>query len=51
MSGGSHKKRVFVVHYRIGKRDGVSLEIEKRAQILKKLKCHVFLLAEVVAKK
>lgn len=31
------KKRVLFIHYRTGERDGVSLEIEKRAKILKEL--------------
>lgn len=38
------KKRVLFVHYRTGEKDGVGLEIEKRARLLKELGCEVFYL-------
>ena len=38
-------KKVLICHYRIGRTDGVSLEINKRADILKELGWTVYLLA------
>jgi|GEM_PF-5824416 len=37
--------RVLFVHYRVGERDGVSIEIEKRAKIFKELGHEVFFLS------
>ena len=39
------KKTVLICHYRIGRTDGVSLEIDKRADILRELGWKVYLLA------
>jgi len=38
------KKKVLFIHYRTGERDGVSLEIEKRAKIFKNQGCDIFYL-------
>jgi len=38
-------KKVLICHYRVGRTDGVSLEITKRASILKEMGWKVFLLA------
>jgi len=37
--------KVGIVHYRVGKTDGVSLEIEKRKQVLEKMGCEVVLIS------
>ena len=39
------KKKIAICHYRVGETDGVSLEIEKRKQILEKHNCEVKLIA------
>lgn len=39
------KKKIAICHYRVGKTDGVSLEIAKRKQILEKRGCDVKLIA------
>ncbi len=39
------RKKVAICHYRVGKTDGVSLEIAKRKQILEKYGCDVKLIA------
>ena len=39
------KKKIAICHYRVGGTDGVSLEIEKRKQILEKHNCEVKLIA------
>ncbi|MBU4600455.1 glycosyltransferase family 4 protein [Patescibacteria group bacterium] len=39
------KKKIAICHYRVGGTDGVSLEIEKRKQILEKHGCEVKLIA------
>ncbi len=39
------KTKVAIVHYRVGRTDGVSLEIEKRKQILEQLGCDVRLIS------
>ncbi len=41
----SKKKKVAICHYRVGKTDGVSLEIKKRKQILEAHGCEVKLIA------
>jgi len=41
----SKRKRVVFIHYRIGERDGVSLEIEKRARLFRRLGAGVFYIA------
>ena len=38
-------KKIAICHYRVGGTDGVSLEIEKRKQILEKYGCDVKLIA------
>ncbi len=38
-------KKVLICHYRVGRTDGVSLEITKRASVLKEMGWEVFLLA------
>ncbi|MBT3272770.1 MAG: hypothetical protein HN368_06425, partial [Spirochaetales bacterium] len=38
-------KRVLICHYRVGRTDGVSLEIDKRAHILREMRWEVSLLA------
>ncbi len=38
-------KRVLICHYRVGRTDGVSLEITKRANVLKEMGWEVYLLA------
>ena len=45
------KKRILIVHYRVGERDGVSLEIEKRAKIFEELGVEVYFLAGYDGKK
>ncbi len=39
------KKRVVFIHFLTGERDGVSLEIEKRAEVFRKLGCDVFFIS------
>jgi len=41
----NHKKNVMIAHYRVGMTDGVSLEIEKRMDILNQLGYESFLVA------
>lgn len=41
----ANKKKVAICHYRVGKTDGVSLEIKKRKQILEARGCEVKLIA------
>jgi len=45
------KKRILFVHYRVGERDGVSLEIEKRAKIFQELGEEVYFLSGYDGKK
>jgi len=42
-------KRIGIVHYRVGRTDGVSLEIEKRKQVLETMGCEVALIAGPVS--
>src|SRR5579872_3241675 len=39
------KKKILFIHFRTGERDGVSIEIEKRAEVLKKLGHEIFYLS------
>jgi len=45
------KKRVLFIHYRVGERDGVSLEIEKRAKIFQELGSEAYFLSGYDGKK
>ena len=44
-TGRYMSKKVLICHYRVGRTDGVSLEITKRASVLKEMGWEVFLLA------
>ncbi|MDA3811536.1 MAG: hypothetical protein PF518_14555, partial [Spirochaetaceae bacterium] len=45
IGSGKETKKVLICHYRVGWTDGVSLEIDKRANVLNELGWQVFLLA------